>query len=75
MASRGRGCRGCPRGNNLPPLVFDKQAFVETMGATTATITQANVVGGQGGSSNFQRFMAHHPPTFKGGRDPMVADH
>ena len=25
--------------------------------------------------SNFQRFRAHHPPTFAGGGDPMVADH
>ena len=25
--------------------------------------------------SNFQRFRAHHPPTFKGGGDPLVADH
>ena len=29
---------------------------------------------GQGGPSNLQRFRAHHPPTFKGGVDPMVAD-
>ena len=25
--------------------------------------------------SNLQRFKAHHPPTFMGGGDPMVADH
>ena len=30
---------------------------------------------GQGGASNLQRFKAHHPPTFTGGGDPMVADH
>ena len=30
---------------------------------------------GQGGSSNLQRFKAHHPPTFKGGGEPMEADH
>ena len=29
----------------------------------------------QGGLSNLQRFEAHHPPTFKGEGDPMVADH
>ena len=29
----------------------------------------------QGGPSNLQRFRAHHPPTFTGGGDPMVADH
>ena len=28
---------------------------------------------GQGGSSNLQRFKAH-PPTFKGGGEPMEAD-
>ena len=28
-----------------------------------------------GGPSNLQRFRAHHPPTFTGGGDPMVADH
>ena len=25
--------------------------------------------------SNLQRFKSHHPPTFTGGGDPMVADH
>ena len=30
---------------------------------------------GQGGSRNLQRFKAHHPLTFKGGGDPMEADH
>ena len=29
----------------------------------------------QGGPSNLLRFRAHHPPTFTGGGDPMVADH
>ena len=59
--------------------------FMEAIGTTTATIAWASVVTAtivqasatvvQGGSSNLQRFKAHHPPTFKGGRDPMVADH
>ena len=40
-----------------------------------ATIAQASATGSQGGSSNLQRFKAHHPPTFRGGGDPMVADH
>ena len=40
-----------------------------------ATITQASVTGSQGGSTNLQRFKAHHPPTFKGEGDLMVADH
>ena len=39
-----------------------------------AAIAQASAVGGQGGPNNLQRFMAHHPPVFRGGRDPMVAD-
>ena len=30
---------------------------------------------GQGGLSNLQRFKAHHPSTFKGGGDPMIAGH
>ena len=45
------------------------------MGAVVATFAQASAVGGQGGSSNLQRFKTHHPPTFMGGGDPMVADH
>ena len=51
------------------------QAFVEAVGITAAAIAQATVAGSQGGSSNLQRFRAHHPPTFTGGGDPMVADH
>ena len=45
------------------------------MGIAVAAIAQTSVAGGQGGLSDLQRFMAHHPPTFKGGGDPMVADH
>ena len=45
------------------------------MGAAIATATQADAARGQGGASNLQRFKAHHPPTFTGGGDPMVADH
>ena len=48
---------------------------METMGATVATIVQADVAGGRGGMSNLQRFRAHHPPTFRGVRDPLVANH
>ena len=29
---------------------------------------------GQGGPRNLQRFISHHPPTFIGGGDPVVAD-
>ena len=45
------------------------------MGAAVSTIARVNAAGGQGGSSNLQRFKAHHPPTFMGGGDLMVADH
>ena len=75
MASRGRGRRGRPRGDGRPPPVFDQQAFIEAMGAAIAIASQADAARGQGGASNLQRFKAHHPPTFTGGGDPMVADH
>ena len=81
MASRGRGCRGRPRGTGqAPPTfdqppVFDQQAFAEAIGVAVAAIAQAGIAGSQGGLSNLQRFRAHHPPTFTGGGDPMVADH
>ena len=48
--------------------MFDQQAFTEAVGITTATIAQAGIAGSQGGPSNLQRFRAHHPPTFTGGR-------
>ena len=83
--SRGRRRRGGGRSNNLLPPAFDQQAFMEAIGAasttiaqasvTTATIAQASATVGQGGLSNLQRFKAHHPLTFKGGGDPMIADH
>ena len=75
MASRGRGRRGRPRGASQAPSVFDQQAFIEAVGITATAIAQASAAGSQGGSSNLQRFRAHHPPTFAGGGDPMVADH
>ena len=81
MASRGRGRRGRPRGTGQAPPAFDQppvidqQAFVEAVGITAAVIAQASITGSQGGPSNFQRFRAHHPPTFTGGGDLMVADH
>ena len=75
MASRGRGRRGRPRGTGQTPPVFDQQAFTEVVGIAAAAITQAGIAGGQRGPSNLQRFRAHHPPTFTGGGDPMVADH
>ena len=81
MASRGRGREGCPRGTSQAPptfdqpLTFDQRAFVEAVGVAAAAIAQASIVGSQGGPSNLKRFRAHHPPTFTGGGDPMVADH
>ena len=45
------------------------------MGIAAAAIAQASVAGSQRGPSNLQKFRAHHPPTFTGGGDPMVADH
>ena len=65
MASRGRGCRGRPRGTSqAPPTfdqppVFDQQAFAEAVGVAAAAIAQASIAGSQGGSSNLQRFRAH----------------
>ena len=55
--------------------MFDQQAFVEAMDAAAAAIAQASIIGGQGGSNNLQRFMTYYPPAFRGGGDPMVADH
>ena len=81
MASRGRGRRERPRGTGQAPStfdqlpVFDQQAFVEVVGIAIVAIAQAGISGSQGGPSNLQRFRAHHPPTFTGGGDPMVADH
>ena len=75
MANRGRGRRGRPRGTGQAPPVFDQQAFIEAVGVAAADIAQASAAGSQGGPSNLQRFRSHHPPTFIGGGDPMVADH
>ena len=54
---------------------FYQQTFIEAMGATIAIAAPANATRGQGDASNLQRFKAHHPPTFTGGGDPMVANH
>ena len=75
MASRGRGRKGRPRGSSRPPPDFDQQAFVEAMGVVATTIVHASAARVQGGPSNLQRFIAHHPPTYTGGGDPVVADH
>ena len=57
------------------PPTFDQQAFAEAIGITTAVIAQASAAGSQGGPSNLHRFRAHHPLTFTGGGDPMVANY
>ena len=81
MTSRGRGRKGRPRGTGqAPPTfdqppVFDQQAFAEAVGIAAGAIAQASIAGSQGGPSNLQRFRAHHPLTFTGGGDLMVADH
>ena len=75
MASRVRGRRGRPRGTDQAPPVFDQQAFVEVVALVAAAIAHASIASSQEGPSNLQRFRAHHPPTFTGGGDPMVADH
>ena len=81
MASRGRGCRGRPRGTGqAPPTIdqppaFDQRALVEAVGVAEAANAQASIAGGQGDPSKPQRFRTHHPPTFTGGKYPMVVDH
>ena len=75
MASRGRGRRGRPQGTGQAPPVFDKQTFVEAVGIAEVAIAQASVAGSQGGLSNLQKFRVHHPSTFTGRGDLMVADH
>ena len=55
--------------------MFDQQDFVEAVGIAATAIAQASVAGSQGGSSNLQRFRAHHPLTFTRGGDSIVADH
>ena len=72
MASRGRGR---PRGTGQAQSVFDQQTFAEAVGITTNAIAQAGIAGRQEDPSNLQRFRMHHPSTFAGGGDPMVADH
>ena len=52
MESKGRGCRGRPRGDGRPPVVFYQQAFIEAMGAVIATAAQADAARGRGGASN-----------------------
>ena len=75
MARRGQGRRGRPRGIGQAPSVFDRQTFAKVVGITAIAIAQAGIAGRQEDPSNLQRFRTHHPPTFTGGRDPMVINH
>ena len=75
MASRGRGRRERPLGTGQAQSVFDQQTFAEAIGITANAIAQTSIAGRQEDPSNLQRFRTHHPPTFTGGRDPMVVDH
>ena len=75
MATRGRERKGRPQDTGQTPTVFDKQAFAEAIGITAGAIAQAGIAGRQGDPSNLQRFRTYHPPTFTGGRDPMVVGH
>ena len=75
MAGRGKGHRGGGQGDNHLPSVYDQQAFMEAIGVAATTIAQASATVSQGGLSNLQRFKALHPPTFRGGGDPMIAAH
>ena len=55
--------------------MFDQRTFAEAVGITANAIAQASIACRQGDPSNLQRFRTYHPPTFTGGRDPMVANH
>ena len=75
MASRGQGRRERPRGTGQAQSVFDQRTFAEAVGITANSIAQASIACRQEDPSNLQRFRTYHPPTFTGGRDPMVIDH
>ena len=75
MASIGRGRRERPRGTGQAQSVFDQRTFAEAVGITVNVIAWASIACRQEDPSNLQRFRAYHPPTFTGGKDPMVVDH
>ena len=72
MASRGRGCRGRPRGIGQAPSAFDQQAFAEAVGIAVAAIAQACAIVSQGGSNDLQLLEVHRPPMVRGGVDSKV---
>ena len=75
MARRGQGRRGRPRGTGQTPSVFDQQTFAEAVSITVNVIAYVGIEVRQEDPSNLQRFRAHHPQTFTGGGDLMVANH
>ena len=75
MASRGRGRRERPWGTGRAQSVFDQRTFAEAVGITANAIARASIACSQEDPSNPQRFRTHHPPTFTGGKDPIVVDH
>ena len=75
MASRGRGRRERPRGTGQAQSVFDQRTFAEAVGITANAIAWASIACRQEDPSNPQGFRTYHPPTFIGGKDPMVVHH
>ena len=72
MTSRGRGCRGHPRGTGQAPPVFDQQVFAEAVVIAVAAIAQACAIVSQGRSNDLQHLEAHHPPmAIEGGVDDI----
>ena len=55
--------------------MFDRQTCTEAVGITATTIAHASIASRQEDPSNLQRFRVHHPLTFTGGGDLMMADH
>ena len=72
MASRGRGCRGRPRGTGQALPVFDQQPFVKAVGIVVVAIAQACAIVSQGGSNDLHRLEVHRPPMVRGGVDSRV---
>ena len=72
MASRGRGCKGRPRGTGQEPPAVDQQTFAEAVRIVIAAIAQDCAVVNQGGSNDLQRLEAHRPPMDRGGVDSRV---
>ena len=55
--------------------MFDQRTLAEAVGITANAIARASIACRQEDPSNLQRFTTYHPPTFIGGKDPMVVYH